>query len=119
MHPIHCLVCAQVDAPLGAFFLTFYVAPTLTLHPTSSKNADAAFREKHAGGLLSPPFDSERVAELGAFEHHVVNVDGCVEINHCWLRRAVRNRHPTLSSWRRVDGVEVDAKIQHERAVNF
>ena len=59
-----------VDAPLGAFFLTFYVAPTLTLHPTSSKNADAAFREKHAGGLLSPPFDSERVAELGDFESH-------------------------------------------------
>ena len=24
-----------------------------------------------------------------------------------------------LSSWRRVDGVKVDAMIQHERAVNF
>ena len=65
-----------VDAPLGAFFLTFYVAPTLTLHPTSAKNADAAFREKHAGGLLSPPFDSERVAELGDFESHTVEIDG-------------------------------------------
>ena len=64
------------ETPLGAFFLTFYVAPTLTLHPTSSKNADAAFREKHAGGLLSPPFDSERVAELGDFESHTVEIDG-------------------------------------------
>ena len=36
-----------------------------------------------------------------------------------WLRRAVRNRHATPSSRRRVDGVEVDSTIQHERAVKF
>ena len=51
----------------------------------------------------------------------------CVEIKQCvrcymwprWLRRAVRNRHATPSSRRRVDGVEVDSTIQHERAVKF
>ena len=32
---------------------------------------------------------------------------------------AVRNRHRHQSSRRRVDGVEVDAMIQHERAVKF
>ena len=39
-----------------------------------------------------------------------------------WFRRAVRNRHrhaiEQVSAWR-VDGVEVDASIQHERAVNL
>ena len=34
-------------------------------------------------------------------------------------RRAMRNRIATPSSRRRVDGVEDDAKIQHERAVKF
>ena len=36
----------------------------------------------------------------------------------CWLRRAVRNA-PTPSSRRRVDGVEADAAIRDERAVNL
>ena len=36
-----------------------------------------------------------------------------------WLRRAVRNDTATPSSRRRVDGVEVDATIQHERDVNL
>lgn len=66
----------MAEAPQGAFFLTFYVAPTLTLHPTAAKNADAAFTAKHAGGLLSPPFDADRVAELGAFDTHVVDIEG-------------------------------------------
>ena len=37
----------------------------------------------------------------------------------CWLRRAVRKGIATQSSRRRVDGVEDDATIQHERAVRF
>ena len=37
----------------------------------------------------------------------------------CWLRRAVRNWHTATPSRHRVDGVEVDATIQHERAVKF
>jgi hypothetical protein len=36
-----------------------------------------------------------------------------------WLRRAGGTDTATLSSRRRVDGVEVDAMIQHERAVKF
>ena len=36
-----------------------------------------------------------------------------------WVRRAVRTSIATPSSRRRVDGVEDDAKIQHERAVKF
>ena len=37
----------------------------------------------------------------------------------CWLDRAARHRTATPSSWRRVDGVEDNAAIQHERAVKF
>ena len=37
----------------------------------------------------------------------------------CWPRRAVRNQIATPSSRQCVDGVEVDAKNQHERAVKF
>ena len=37
----------------------------------------------------------------------------------CWLRRGVRTGIATPSSRRRVDGVENDATIQHERAVKF
>ena len=36
-----------------------------------------------------------------------------------WLRRAVRNRHRHAIEQCRVDGVEVDAAIQDERAVNL
>ena len=36
-----------------------------------------------------------------------------------WLRRAVRNRHRHAIEQASHDGVEVDAKIQHERAVKF
>ena len=36
-----------------------------------------------------------------------------------WLGRAVRNGIATPSSRRRVDGVEDDGMIQHERAVKF
>ena len=36
-----------------------------------------------------------------------------------WLGRAARNRHRHAMSRRRVDGVEDDAMIQHERAVKF
>ena len=52
----------------------------------------------------------------------------CVEINQCvgcsamtrpsWLGRAVRNRHRHAIE-ACVDGVEVDAAIQRERAVTF
>ena len=41
-------------------------------------------------------------------------VDSCVEINQC-----VGCYIATPSSRRRVDGVEHDAMIQHERAVKF
>ena len=39
----------------------------------------------------------------------------CVEINRCVGCTGIA----TPSSRRRIDGVEVDAKIQHERAVKF
>ena len=53
---------------LGAFFLTFYVAPTLTLHPTSSSRKSRRGVPREARGRpLSPPFDSEKSGELGAF----------------------------------------------------
>ena len=51
-------------------------------------------------------------------------VERCVEINQCvgCHPGSVERRGTgiaTPSSRRRIDGVEVDAKIQHERAVNF
>ena len=64
-------------------------------------------------------------------EEEAAAATGCVEINQCvrcisamtrpsWLCRAAKNRHrATPSSRRRVDGVEVDATIQHKRAVKF
>ena len=45
---------------------------------------------------------------------------GCTAMTRpCWLCRAVRNWHTATPSRHRVDGVEVDATIQHERAVKF
>ena len=68
----------------------------------------------------------------------VYGVVTCVEINQCvgctdnsslshfsvmtrpcWPRRAMRNRHRHAIEQAARDGVEDDAKIQHERAVKF
>ena len=42
-----------------------------------------------------------------SFSNRAASAATCVEINHC------------IGCWRRVDGVEDDAMIRHERAVKF
>jgi len=56
---------------------TFFVANEIKLHPTSSSKADE-FVKKHCGGILTPPLQpgEERLAELGEFEHHVIEIEG-------------------------------------------
>jgi len=71
---------ARVDveaAATGAVFLTFYVAPGVTLHATdTAKLADGAFVRSHVGALLSPPFDEARLDDLGATSDVAISVDG-------------------------------------------
>jgi hypothetical protein len=59
------------------FLFTFFVANEIKLHPTDTSRADE-FLVKHAGGLLTPPLSPgpERIAEIGEFESHVVEIDG-------------------------------------------
>ncbi|KAL3920152.1 MAG: hypothetical protein SGILL_003408, partial [Bacillariaceae sp.] len=59
------------------FLFTFFVANDIKLHPTDSSRADE-FRQKHSGGLLTPPLEpgAERLEEIGEFESHVVEIDG-------------------------------------------
>jgi 30S ribosome assembly GTPase len=58
------------------FLLTFFVANGIKLHPTDSSKADE-FIQKHCGEILVPPLGGpERLAELGDFEEHVIDVDG-------------------------------------------
>jgi hypothetical protein len=59
------------------FLFTFFVANEIKLHPTDSSRADD-FLKNHAGGVLTPPFPpgDERMAQLGEFEEHVINIEG-------------------------------------------
>jgi len=58
------------------FLFTFYVSNDIKLHPTDTSNADE-FIKKHAGTLLTPPLGGpERIAEIGEFEYHDVEIEG-------------------------------------------
>lgn len=58
------------------FLFTFFVANGIKLHPTDSSRADE-FIQKHAGEMLVPPLGGpERLAQLGEFETHVIDVEG-------------------------------------------
>lgn len=67
----------EVIGDTKPFLFTFYVANEIKLHPTDSAKADE-FIEKHAGSILTPPLEpgAERMAEIGEFEEHVVEIDG-------------------------------------------
>ena len=56
---------------------TFFVSNDVKLHPTSSSKADE-YTKKHSGNLLTPPLEPgpERIAAIGEFEHHDVEIDG-------------------------------------------
>jgi len=57
------------------FLFTFFVANDIKLHPTDSARSDE-FIEKHAGEMLTPPLGEGRMAQIGKFESHVVDVEG-------------------------------------------
>eukprot|EP00339_Tiarina_fusa_P013001 CAMPEP_0117062108 /NCGR_PEP_ID=MMETSP0472-20121206/43263_1 /TAXON_ID=693140 ORGANISM="Tiarina fusus, Strain LIS" /NCGR_SAMPLE_ID=MMETSP0472 /ASSEMBLY_ACC=CAM_ASM_000603 /LENGTH=768 /DNA_ID=CAMNT_0004781097 /DNA_START=193 /DNA_END=2499 /DNA_ORIENTATION=- len=59
------------------FLFTFFVANEVKLHPTDAMKADE-FILKHAGGILTPPFQpgAERIADIGPLESHVVDIEG-------------------------------------------
>eukprot|EP00980_Cylindrotheca_fusiformis_P007517 scaffold1561_cov129-Cylindrotheca_fusiformis.AAC.9 len=67
----------EVIGDTKPFLFTFFVANEIKLHPTSSDRADE-FIKKHAGTLLTPPFEpgSERMEQIGEFESHVFDIDG-------------------------------------------
>jgi len=55
------------------FLFTFFVANDIKLHPTDSEKADA-FREKHVGGMLTPPLVKRE--ESWEWETHDVDIEG-------------------------------------------
>lgn len=71
------LARVEVIGDSQPFMFTFYVANEIKLHPTSASKADE-FIEKHAGNMLTPPFEpgQQRMAELGEFESHVLEIEG-------------------------------------------
>jgi hypothetical protein len=57
------------------FLFTFFVANDIKLHPTDGARADDVLR-KHVGEMLTPPFDADRLDQLGEMEEHLIRVDG-------------------------------------------
>ncbi len=56
---------ARIDVIEGKpFFFTVFVSSNVKVHPGKIENAEE-FAKKHCGGLLTPPFTSERLNELG------------------------------------------------------
>ena len=52
------------------FFLTFYVANAIVLHPTATAKAED-FLAKHVGELVTPPASLDRLEEIGPFREEV------------------------------------------------
>lgn len=67
----------EVIGDTRPFLFTFYVANEIKLHPTSSDKSDDFIR-KHAGTMLTPPFEpgEERMAQIGEFESHIFDIEG-------------------------------------------
>ena len=59
------------------FLFTFFVANGIKLHITNGNKAHDVIM-KHAGEMLTPPLPPgpERLAEIGEFEDHIVDVEG-------------------------------------------
>ena len=59
------------------FFLTFFVAPGVKVHPTSAQGDKAdTFVRAHIGALLSPPASEERLDALGELTSHDIQISG-------------------------------------------
>ena len=66
--------CAYVRSG-KPFLLTFYLANSVQIHPTSTAKV-AEVLEKHTGELLAPPASYERLSEMGAFHEATFDVEG-------------------------------------------
>jgi hypothetical protein len=64
-----------LEAPGPTLYLTAFVSDDITCHMGRSEGA-AERREKHAGGLLAPPLDGGRLADLGPLAPRDAAVDG-------------------------------------------
>ncbi|CAJ1909641.1 unnamed protein product [Cylindrotheca closterium] len=67
----------EVIGDTKPFLFTFFVANEIKLHPTSSDRSEE-FIKKHAGTMLTPPFEpgEERMEQLGEFESHIFDIEG-------------------------------------------
>jgi ribosome biogenesis GTPase A len=59
------------------FLITVFVANTIKLHLTKGEKAEEML-QKFAGDMLTPPLPPgpERMAEIGPFEDHVIDIEG-------------------------------------------
>lgn len=100
---------------------------TLSIEPDSPATPGLAFDDDPEG--KSPrdrrPFSWGRPSPRGppspkfAAAPRVCRVHLSAMTRPCWLRRVVANQHRHAIEQRRIDGVEEDATIQHERAIKF
>lgn len=67
---------ARIDVLEGKpFFFTVFISPDVKVHPGKTEDADA-FLAKHVGGMLTPPFDADRLADMGDWSSKSVTVSG-------------------------------------------
>eukprot|EP00181_Compsopogon_caeruleus_P002023 CAMPEP_0184687484 /NCGR_PEP_ID=MMETSP0312-20130426/26552_1 /TAXON_ID=31354 /ORGANISM="Compsopogon coeruleus, Strain SAG 36.94" /LENGTH=588 /DNA_ID=CAMNT_0027143681 /DNA_START=26 /DNA_END=1792 /DNA_ORIENTATION=+ len=67
---------ARIDLLEGkAFFFTTFLSGGIKIHPSKTEGADE-FLQKHAGSLLTPPFDSARLKNFGAWGSKTFRVSG-------------------------------------------
>lgn len=57
------------------FFFTCFFAPTVKLHPGRMEDAEE-FVQKHAGGMLTPPYSEERFTNLGDWKSKSFTASG-------------------------------------------
>lgn len=67
----------EVIGDTKPFLFTFFVANEVKLHPTNSDKSED-FIKKHAGTMLTPPFEpgEERMEQIGEFESHIFDIEG-------------------------------------------
>jgi 30S ribosome assembly GTPase len=77
---------ARIEVVEGRpFFFTAFVSPDVKVHPGRAENADE-FAAAHVGELLTPPYNADRLEELGEWSSKTFTADGtgwkraCVDI---------------------------------------
>ena len=120
VHPTHCLICAQVTLTIGGLWVEVHmnyiyghIAAWAPLENNQAPDKLGLLRAQQMFFVTAPLHTLaifQGVALCGK-QPGASGATGSVE------RRGTGIATP--SSWRRVDGVEVDAATQDERAVKF